>query len=158
MNYEQLAEAHQRIADAHANMAGLLQGRCVQPTFLVPEAAFLVPEAAPPAPQQPAKLRAPEGALFTSRPDWRQFIIRLERQLREHFGTDPIYMRRLREFLAENHVELLPGDMERCPGQGHKSPRWFGNLQSALNCRPVCWPHGRPVIVPAGIRGYYRLT
>lgn len=117
----------------------------------------LISEVAPLAPQQPKKLKAPEGALFTSGPDWRQFIIQLEQQLRERFGTEPIYMRRLRNFLEE-HVELLPGDLKECHSVTNKSPRWFGNLQSAINCDPSYWPLGRPVIVPAGHRGYYRLA
>ena len=146
----QLAEAHQRIADAHAQLAGLLQGFYAQPGLLIHKIAAPVPE--------PAKLRAPEGSFFISGPDWRQFIIQLERQLREHFGTQPIYMPRLREFLAE-HVELLPGDLEPYPGDhGRNTPRWYGNLQSAIYCDPHCWPLGRPVIVTTGNRGYYILA
>ena len=150
MDYEQLAEAHQRVADAHAHLADAHQHLAD---------LLLITEAAPPAPlapQQPEKLRAPDGAFFTSVPDWRQFIIQLEQQLLERFGVEPIYMRRLRNFLEE-HVELLPGDLERCAGEGHKSPRWFGMLQSAINCDPSHWPLGSPVIVSAGTCGYYRV-
>lgn len=151
MDYEQLAEAHQRIADAHANLAGLLQGRCVQPTFLIPEVA-------PPAPQQPEKLRAPEGALFTSCPDWRQFIIQLERQLCEHFGYDPFHLQQLRGFLQE-HVDLLPGDWDRNNSGRNGSPRWYQQLQKAVDCEAHCWPMGKPVIVSIKEnRGYYRLA
>lgn len=155
MDYAQLAEAHQRVADAHAHLAGLLHVRCDQPQFMIPEIA--APSAVPkPAPKS-AKLHAPDGSFFTSGPDWRQFIIQLERQLREHFGTQPIYTRNLRKFL-ELYVELLPGDCKPYKRKGN-TPRWFGSLQSAINCGPHCWPLGRPVIVPlTGNRGYYILA
>lgn len=117
----------------------------------------LIPEAAPLAPQRPEKIKAREGSIFISTGDWRQFIIQLERQLREHFGCDPFHLRQLRDFL-EDHVELLKGDREAgFPGRSG-SPRWYHQIQKAIDCKPSDWPFGDPLIVSAGSRGYYRLA
>ena len=132
MDYEQLAEAHQRVADAHAHLAGLLQGRCVQPTFLIPDVA----------PQQPEKLSAPSERSVSPSWFWRQVLTTYAPSLKAHFGDRAFRVKELRAFLSPR-VELLPGDTEKCGN----SLRWHKNLDNAMtSTHPGHWPSGTPVV------------
>jgi len=136
MDYERLAEAHQRIADAHANLAGLLQGRSIQPDLLTPVTVA-------PAPARSTKFSAGDDFHISPCWFWRHALVELQGQLRQHFGTKSFRAREIRKFLL-TWVDLRPEDTESCGN----SPRWHKNFDNAMRvASPEYWPSGVPVVV-----------
>jgi hypothetical protein len=88
----------------------------------------------------------PCGQSYTNAQNWRTHIRALHRELLERFGAKEFRISDLRFFL-ENHVELLPGDLEKYNDKIRPTFRWHQTVHDCISCRAQTWGNGGPVIV-----------